>query len=61
MEEINNEVRHEKVYGSFGCNDDGFALAACGGDKEPAKQGGDTNDGPSAIELYNQAEEKWLR
>ena len=21
-----------------------FALAACGGDKEPAKQGGDTND-----------------
>ncbi len=35
-----------------------FALAACGDDKEPAKQGGDTNDGPSAFELYNQAEEK---
>jgi len=35
-----------------------FALAACGGDKEPAKQGDDTNDGPSAFELYNQAEEK---
>ncbi len=34
-----------------------FALAACGGDKQPAQQG-NTNDGPSAFELYTQAEEK---